>query len=100
MVFAIEVGVIYLSATVPDSHGDEAPIVLTVSQNAQGVLLLRRLLHVLPQRWRSRGMLLPLWYDDTVNLLPCMQCRPATSGWASVTDAHICQAKPDAQGIC
>jgi hypothetical protein len=36
VVFAIEVGVIYLSATVPDSHGDEAPIVLTVSRNAQG----------------------------------------------------------------
>ena len=36
MVFAIEVGVIYLSATVPDSHGDEAPVVLTVSRNAQG----------------------------------------------------------------
>jgi hypothetical protein len=38
VVFAIEVGVIYLSATVPDSHGDEAPIVLTVSRNAQGAL--------------------------------------------------------------
>lgn len=36
VVFAIEVGVIYLSATIPDGHGDSAETTLTVAQNANG----------------------------------------------------------------
>lgn len=38
VVFAVEVGVLYLSAAIPEKHANSAKITLTVAQNAEGAL--------------------------------------------------------------